>query len=704
MKSTVPGEKKSFKKFWLPRIATFVVTFLAILYFYPNVKKDALYRYKLNQAWEHGNFVTTDTLVVPPDSATIKSIEGSLKASFKPIYEPLFDGRSSMARSIRDSVDMYVDEFLPATSGGSAERGDHSPAQCARREIQSNLARFYQSYVIDSSELAEVPNGIELSPLNHNYKDSIFTTDQILESVASSLESRGLPSDIVESDEFIRLIRPNVRYRRDESEQSFNDLLGLRIDKKVDTIAPGYCIISDLEVVTPYKARLIDLYTAQLFATSKVSHPSPVLSLVGQAVYILLLLMVLVLFLRFYAPRVWSDNRSFIFIISLVGLFVVLSAIATRFMVLGVFVIPIVMVPILVQVFFHARTALWTGVVTILLCAGMSVAGMLYVVVEFVGLAAAVYSLRDLTKRSQLLLTSFLIGTAYITMYVAYQWTVNGTFEGITWRMATVLAINALITSACYVLMFAVERIFGFISNVTLLELTDINNPLLHALSDECPGTFNHVMAVSNLAADAARRVGANALLARAGAMYHDIGKLANPVFFTENQHGVNPHDGLEPQVSSEIIINHVAEGLKRAEKAGLPSIIRDFIAQHHGKGKAKYFYFSYCKLHPDEDVDPTPFTYPGPNPTTKETSIVMMADAVEAASRSLTDHSPQAITDLVNKIIDGQIIDGLLNDSPLSFNDIRLIKDTYIRRLMTMYHTRIAYPDAPNKDNHGRN
>lgn len=247
-----------------------------------------------------------------------------------------------------------------------------------------------------------------------------------------------------------------------------------------------------------------------------------------------------------------------------------------------------------------------------------------------------------------------------------------------------------------YVLMSAVERVFGFVSDVTLVELADTNSPLLIRLNDECPGTFQHSLSVSNLAADAAKRIGANDKLVRAGAMYHDVGKLSNPAFFTENQHGVNPHDALQPEQSGRIVVNHVIDGLRRADKAGLPSVIKDFIREHHGNGKAKYFYYTYCKQHPDEQIDPAPFQYPGPNPHSRETAVLMMADAVEAASRSLKEYTPQAITDLVNKIIDGQIAEGMFDESPLEFRDIHIIKQAFIKRLKTIYHSRIVYPDAP--------
>lgn len=262
--------------------------------------------------------------------------------------------------------------------------------------------------------------------------------------------------------------------------------------------------------------------------------------------------------------------------------------------------------------------------------------------------------------------------------------------------MIVFLAVNAAMTSMAYILMSAIERLFGFISVVTLVELADINNPILLRLSNECPGTFQHSIAVSNLASDAAQRIGANIQLVRAGALYHDIGKLNNPAFFTENQHGVNPHDALPPERSAQIVINHVADGLRMADKAGLPAVIRSFIREHHGAGKAKYFYITYCKQHPGEEIDPAPFTYPGPNPQSRETSVLMMADSVEAASRSLKEHTREAITDLVNKIIDGQIADGLHNESTLSFRDVAMIKEAFIKRLMTIYHSRIAYPKAP--------
>ena len=696
MKNFVPNNEDR-KKSWTPRIITLVITFLAILFFYPHIDEDSLFRFKEGQLWDHGDLVTQDSLVVPPDSATRRMVEDSLRSHFVYVYTPV--GQSELnTRAIIDSVDSYVMQSLPSNIGVFERLFSSSPKVVLRENLRHNLQKYYRGKVISVPEGTEKPEKIMLSQNSRSFTDEITTVDEIVESILHSVETQDFSTEGIDTHELEKFIIPNVVLNREASEERLNAELGLEIDALTQAYAPGYRIVSRGDLVTPQQGRLITLYTQQLLATGSVEHGSSALSVLGQAVYILLLLGFLIGYMNFYAPKVWQDNRNFIFIVSLVGLFVVITALVSRYMVLGLYLIPIVMVPILVQVFFHGRMALWTGFVTVLLCAGMTTSAFQFLVIEFVGMTAAVFSLRDLTKRSQLLQTSIFVGVGYIVMYVAYQLILNGSFDNVMGRMITVLAVNAVLTSVCYVLMFPIERIFGFISNVTLIELTDVNTPLLRSLSDECPGTFNHVIAVSNLADDAARRIGANALLTRAGAMYHDIGKLANPAFFTENQHGINPHDGLSPQQSAEIIIGHVTEGLKRAEKAGLPKVLRNFISEHHGAGKAKYFYFTACQQNPGRDVDPAAFTYPGPNPRSRETAVVMMADAVEAASRSLKEHTPQAITDLVNKIIDGQIADGLFNDSPLSFHDVQLVKEVFIRRLMTMYHSRIAYPDDPNK------
>ena len=254
--------------------------------------------------------------------------------------------------------------------------------------------------------------------------------------------------------------------------------------------------------------------------------------------------------------------------------------------------------------------------------------------------------------------------------------------------------INFILLMFTYVLVYMLEKTFGYVSSITLVELSNINNPILKKLSETCPGTFQHSLQVSILASEAAAKIGANAQLVRTGALYHDIGKMSNPVFFTENQSSVNPHNQLSFDQSAQIIISHVTEGVKIAEKALLPKAVISFIRTHHGRGKAKYFYNSFKNQYPDKPINDELFTYPGPNPFSKETAVLMMADSVEAASRSLKEHTEESISALVNKIIDGQIADGLLKSAPLTFKDVETIKSVFVDKLKTMFHTRISYPD----------
>ena len=284
---------------------------------------------------------------------------------------------------------------------------------------------------------------------------------------------------------------------------------------------------------------------------------------------------------------------------------------------------------------------------------------------------------------------------SYAIIYFAYELITENDLSKINWGMYTNFIINGILLLFTYPLMFLVEKVFGFTSNVTLVELSNINTPLLRRMSETVPGTFQHSMQVANLASEAANRIGAKSQLVRTGALYHDIGKMVNPVFFTENQQsGVNPHKNLNYEQSAQVVISHVTEGLKLAEKHNLPTVIKDFISTHHGQGKTKYFYISWKNEHPGEQPNDALFTYPGPNPFTKEQAILMMADAVEAASRSLPEYTEESIGALVDKIIDSQVADGFFKECPITFKDIATVKAVFKEKLKTMYHTRISYPE----------
>ena len=319
----------------------------------------------------------------------------------------------------------------------------------------------------------------------------------------------------------------------------------------------------------------------------------------------------------------------------------------------------------------------------------------IFMLIEIAGGFAAIVSLRELSARSQLFRTVFFVLLSQAMVCFAYELISENDITKLNLSMYIYFLINGALLLSTYPLMFAIEKIFGFTSAVTFIELSNINNELLYKLSQDAPGTFQHSMQVGNLAAEAARRVGANSIEVRTGALYHDIGKMKNPIYFTENQSGgINPHNNLPPEESAAIILRHVTDGVSIANSHHLPDSIKDFITTHHGTSKTGYFYITYKNAHPDEYIDESLFTYAGPKPQTREQAILMMADSVEAASHSLKEYTESNIHTLVDKIIDAQLENGQFSLTPLTFKDIDTIKSTFKERLKAIYHTRISYPE----------
>ena len=372
----------------------------------------------------------------------------------------------------------------------------------------------------------------------------------------------------------------------------------------------------------------------------------------------------------------------------------ILTELCVTYALFNVYILPFAIVPIVVRTFFDSRTALFTHLIIVLICSLMVPFPHEFLLLQTIAGMVVTFSLRNLSERSQLIRCAFFIFLSYAICYMSLTLFQEANLNKINWMMMLYFGINFILVMFTYVLVYMLEKTFGYVSDITLVELSNINNPILKKLSETCPGTFQHSLQVSILASEAAAKIGANAQLVRTGALYHDIGKMSNPVFFTENQSSVNPHNQLSFDQSAQIIISHVTEGVKIAEKALLPKAVISFIRTHHGRGKAKYFYNSFKNQYPDKPINDELFTYPGPNHFSKETAVLMMADSVEAASRSLKEHTEESISALVNKIIDGQIADGLLKSAPLTFKDVETIKSVFVDKLKTMFHTRISYPD----------
>lgn len=658
------------------RLAIALVAAVLIVYFYPH-PESTHYNYEEGRPWNYAKLIAPFDIPIHPDSNTIRAARDSLTARFVPVYQ------------LNQLLGDTVVRDLPK-----------SPGNNYRDRVARQLRNIYATGVVDAATREQIEKGelpkvriLDKNVLSEMSTSGFISPRDIYARLDSTVTDPGL-RQYISAARLAEILRPNIVYDEAESRRHFDyDYLTLTADRGV--IQQGQTIIDKGAIVSPQDFTNLMTYEAMLKDSVTKDSKSDWLMLLGQFVYVVMLLVILCVYVYIYCRAIYTNLKAFLFIISVVTFFFLMAVALNTFIPSGIYIVPMTIVPILVLVFFDGRTALFVSTVTTMICAGITSFPLEFIFLQISAAAAAVYSLKQLRQRSELLRTACFVAAAYLLSYVALELLMNGTFEGFSIRMVIYLGVNSLLTSMAYVLMFVVERLFGFVSVVTLVELADVNTPLLRRLSDECPGTFQHSMAVSNLASEAAKRIGANEQLVRAGALYHDVGKLVNPAFFTENQHGVNPHDALTPVQSARIVINHVNDGLRLADKAGLPSVIKDFITEHHGKGMAKYFYITECKAHPDEVVDPAPFTYPGPMPQTRETTVLMMADAVEAASRSLKEHTPEAIRGLVNKIIDGQIADGLYNESAIEFKDVPVIKDVFVKRLMTIYHSRVTYPDA---------
>ena len=461
-------------------------------------------------------------------------------------------------------------------------------------------------------------------------------------------------------------------------------------------VQKGEKIIDRGEIVTEQNYQILQSLR-RAYDDETLGHKQRTLSILGEVILVSLFLCLFVIYLYVFRIAYLRSTSTILFFCLQMFIVISLSCLALRFG-LSVYLIPFAWVPILTRVFFDSRTALFLHFTTILITSIIVPAPVEFFFIQIVVGMVAVSSLNDMTRRAQLLETAGWILLTQTVAYTAITFAQTGVFSSIDPWMYLYFAICALLTVGCYGLIYTFEKMFRFISSITLIELTDINSELLHTLADRAPGTFQHSMQVSNLAADAAKAIGANALLVRTGALYHDIGKISNPLYFVENQTGLdNPLLEMDPRDAAQVVISHVTEGEKIARRNHLPEVVVNFITTHHGTSLVRYFYNTYANAHPGETIDESLFRYRGPKPSTKEGAILMMADAIEARSRSLTDFSEATIANAVNQMIDSQIADGQYAETPLSFKDVEDIRRVFTARLTAINHHRISYPTLNN-------
>jgi hypothetical protein len=671
--------KKPLNAIWI-RLAIFIAGALFLFYFLPRPDNISL-SYELNRPWTQEQLIAPFDFPVYRDSLTIKHLEDSIRESFVPVF----------------AVDNAPLEKITTNINSSP---DYSASE--KKILISAINKLYTNGIIDQKIYDRIQKGelrqikVRVNNANRTVPTATMRSSmRAYNALDSMLVIRYTPLMLrLRQSGLSAMLTPNYVADEEESERLLSELIA-PVKAATEKIQKGQSIISRGDLVTPELYQVLRSYDNAIRERAEKEGASGLNITLGQLIFSLVIMAGLYFYLALYRREIFNSiTRSSCLVVLLCAFFIFSVIMAANFS-SGLYIVPFAILPILLVVFFDTSTALFVLLLEVMLCASFSSFAFEFVVLEMTAGIVAVFSMRELSRRSQLLRTAAMVFGAYVVTYSAIELMQVASLNSFSWKLIGFFAVNMVLTSFAYVLIFVVEKIFGFTSVVTLVELSDINNPVLRELSEECPGTFQHSLAVSNLASDAARRVDANVQLVRAGALYHDIGKIKNPAFFTENQHGVNPHDALDPIQSARIIISHVTDGLRRAEKAKLPTVIRDIIAQHHGRSTARYFLTTYQNAHPGEEVDPAPFTYPGPNPQSKEASLLMMADVVEAASRSLPSHDPQSIANLVNRLIDAQVAAGLHSESTLSFRDITIIKQAFIDRLRTMYHARVAYPSA---------
>lgn len=492
-------------------------------------------------------------------------------------------------------------------------------------------------------------------------------------------------------NEILDLMVPNIVY---------DPVLSTKVNNETEStdyiykskIEKGTVLIRKNELVTEEKNNLLLSYTAEL---TLQENSKPMISIVlGEFLACFLVLGIIMLFLAFFRKAIFSQNTYVTFIFMIIVLFILISNITYKYDPKYIYAVPFCLVPILIRVFFDSRTSLFTFLNIVLICAFFTSDKFEFVFIQLIAGIGNIFSVADMGKRSRLFVSSVLTFFFYVLAFVAFH-LVNDTPNALSNGQNY---IPFLISSACvlfaFPLIYLFEKLFGFVSDFTLLELCDLNSPLLRQLSQKVPGTFQHSLQVANLAEEACYKIGGNALLVRTGAMYHDIGKMENPRFFTENQVGeVSPHEDLSPEDSAKIIISHVIKGVELAKEYKLPETIIDFIRTHHGTTATRYFLYNYMREHEGEVINEDLFRYPGPIPFSKETAILMMADGVEASSRSLKKYDAIAIDELVDKIINHQINENQFINADITFRDINQIKKIFKKRLMNIYHVRIEYP-----------
>lgn len=662
---------------------TLLVSVVTLIYFLPRESKFG-YVYELNKPWHYPQLIASYDFVIYKTDDEVKRERDSVVRQFVPYYR--VDSLVAEKQIAALRKDFYAGKF----------RG--IPVYYLPRLVE-NLRQIYARGILDVSDYegflksdSHVLRLIRGQEATTGEVENFFTIrtayDYLLNRDKDALSQEALRECNLNDYLAVNVKNDTAKNRLElQSELS-------QVSDNIGMVQSGQLVIDRGQIVNAEHMRILNSLKKE---SEQRMDPSRGYWFIfaGQVIFVILLISLLFTYLKLFRRDYFSSPHSVLLLFSFVTVFPVITYLMMAHHFYSVYLVPYALIPIFVRIFMDSRTSFMAVVTSSLLSALSLHSPFEFVLWQIVTGATVIYSLRELTERSQLLRTVLAVVVVGLVISIGYDLSQGLNGDAFDRSRIVYMIIGGILLLFAYPLMYFVEKLFGFTSSVTLVELTNTNNPILRKMSKVAQGTFNHSMQVSNLAAEVADKIGAKAQLARTGALYHDIGKVLNPAFFTENQSGVNPHDTISEERSAQIIINHVTDGLRLAEKYHLPQVIKEFIRTHHGTGLVKYFYIQYCNKHVGETVDEEAFRYPGPNPQTREQAVVMMCDSVEAASRSLKEYTEESITQLVNRIVDSQLAEGHFKECPITFRDIADAKRTLIDSLKTIYHTRISYPEV---------
>ena len=661
----------------------FIVTVSVITYFMPKEGKFN-YDFEINTPWKYGLLQASFDFPIYKSEQQVQKERDSLLTSYQPYFTVDKNAEKNMQTKFRDDYNQTLKFFLPNT--------DYF------RHINRTLKHIYERGVLSNNDAQMLVEDsvqsvllVDKNVATSQVTDQLFTIKEAYEYLLNA-DTAHFSKRVLQSCNLVNYLTSNITYDMEKSEAALNDLISSVAWAK-GLMQNGQRIIDRGEIINEDTYDILNSLRQEWEKRSETVQEIR-LTFMGQALLVSILVICFMIYLELFRKDYYERKRSVLLLFALIVFFPVVLSIMVEQNLSNVYVIPMAMIPIIIGIFLDSRTAFMAHTTIVLICSIFLRYPHEFIILQMATGMTAIYSLRELSQRSQLLRTALIVVICYTLLYFAFELIQEDDLTKLNTRMYMYFIINGILLLFAYPLLFILEKTFGFTSNVTLVELSNINTKLLREMSEVAPGTFQHSLQMANLAAEAANCIGANSQLVRTGALYHDIGKMVNPAFFTENQTSINPHKSLSYEQSAQVIISHITDGTKLAEKHNLPKVIKDFIRTHHGKGVAKYFYISYKNEHPNEEVDMEKFSYPGPNPFTKEQAILMMADAVEAASRSLPEYTEESISNLIEKIVDGQVAEGYFKECPITFKDIAMVKALFKEKLKTVYHTRITYPE----------